>query len=84
MSGTDIGVLTVGGAEEICLLLLVVACDAVIQLLSAIGVVQQVRKGTDDAAFRGSAEIHRIAAKLISSLSHIPFGRSFSFQFAPQ
>ena len=23
-------------------------------------------------------------AKLISSLSHIPFGRSFSFQFAPQ
>ena len=27
---------------------------------------------------------HRSVAKLISSLSHIPFGRSFSFQFAPQ
>lgn len=29
-------------------------------------------------------ESHRSVAKLISSLSHIPFGRSFSFQFAPQ
>ena len=29
-------------------------------------------------------EFQRSVAKLISSLSHIPFGRSFSFQFAPQ
>ena len=38
---TDLGVLAVGGAEEIRLLPLVVACDAVIQLLSAIGAIQQ-------------------------------------------
>ena len=29
-------------------------------------------------------ESHRSVAKLISSLSHIPFGWLFSFQFAPQ
>ena len=29
-------------------------------------------------------EFHRSVAELISSLSHTPFGRSFSFQFAPQ
>ena len=31
-----------------------------------------------------ASESHRSVAKLISSLSHIPFGRSFGFQFVPQ
>ena len=57
MGGTDLGVLAVGGAEEICLLPLVVVCHAVIQLLAAIGAVQQSRKGTDNAAFGGSAAV---------------------------
>jgi len=29
-------------------------------------------------------EFHRSVASLLSSQGHIPFGRSFSFQFAPQ
>ena len=37
MGGTDIGVLAIGGAEEIRLLPLVVVGDTVIQLLTAVG-----------------------------------------------
>ena len=57
MGRADLGVLAVGGAEEIRLLSLVVVGDTVIQLLSTIGAVQQTRKGTDDAAFRGPAAV---------------------------
>lgn len=49
VSGANLGVLAVGGTEEVCLFPLVVVGDAVIQLLSAIGAVQQTRKGTDDS-----------------------------------
>ena len=57
MGRADFGVLAIGGAEEIRLLSLVVVGDTVIQLLSTIGAVQQTRKGTDDAAFRGPAAV---------------------------
>jgi len=57
VGGTDLGILAVGGAEEIRLLSLIVVGDTVIQLLSAIGAVQQSRKGTDNAAFRGPAAV---------------------------
>lgn len=57
MGRANLGVLAVRGAEEICLLSLVVVGDTVIQLLSAIGAVQQSRKGTDNAAFRGPAAV---------------------------
>ena len=53
----DFGVLAIGGAEEIRLLSFVVIGDAVIQLFSAIGAIQQSRKGTDNAAFRGPAAV---------------------------
>ena len=57
VSRTDLGVFAVGGAEEIRLLPLVVACDTVIQLLSAVGAVEQSRKGADNAAFRRPAAV---------------------------
>ena len=68
MGGTDLGVLTVGGAEEIRLLPLVVVGNAVIQHFSAIGAVQQTRKGADDAAFRGPAAV---LAKLLHQGKHL-------------
>ena len=57
MGGTDLGILAVGGAEELRLLSLVVVGDTVIQFLPAIGAVQQSRKWTDNAAFRGPAAV---------------------------
>ena len=54
---TDLGVLAIGGTEEVRLLPFVVVGDTVIQLLSAISAVQQTRKGTDNAAFRGPAAV---------------------------
>ena len=57
MGRADLGVLAVGGAEEIRLLSLVVVGDTVIQLLAAVGAVQQTRKGADDTAFCGPAAV---------------------------
>ena len=57
MGRTNLGVLAIGGTEEVRLLPFVVVGDTVIQLLSAISAVQQARKGTDNAAFRGSAAV---------------------------
>ena len=57
MGRADLGVLAIGGAEEIRLLPLVVVGDTVIQLLSAVGAVQQTRKGADNAAFCGPAAV---------------------------
>ena len=54
---TNLGVLAIGGTEEVRLLPFVVVGDTVIQLLSAISAVQQSRKGTDNAAFRGPAAV---------------------------
>ena len=73
MGGADLGVLAIGGAEEICLLPLIVVGDTVIQLLSAIGAVQQSRKGTDDAAFRGPAAV---LAKLLHQGKGFPVDNS--------
>ena len=57
VSRADLRVLAIGGAEEICLLPLVVVGDTVIQLLTAVGAVQQSRKGADNAAFRGPTAV---------------------------
>ena len=57
MSGANLGVLAIGGTEEVRLLPFVVVGDTVIQLLSAISAVQQTRKGTDNTAFRGPAAV---------------------------
>ena len=52
---------------------LIVVGDTVIQLLSAIGAVQQSRKGTDDAAFRGPAAV---LAKLLHQGKGFPVDNS--------
>ena len=65
VSGTDLGVLAVRGAEEIRLFPLVVVGDAVIQLFSAISAVQQARKRTDKSTFCRSTAMLAIPVDIV-------------------
>jgi hypothetical protein len=65
VSGTDLGVLAVRGAEEIRLFPLVVVGDAVIQLFSAISAVQQARKRTDKSTFCRSTAMFAIPVDIV-------------------
>ena len=57
MSRTYTGIFTIAGTEEECPLSLVVVGATVIQLLAAVGAVEQARKHTHDAGTIWSAAV---------------------------